>query len=148
MHFLSNYIQISLFCVWNITSRVENSELPQARETPSGKERIQNCDFSRCRLDVSAKANIQHAATKVTNMLYLSSGVRLFITHPSNQPNTLGVLPKSSPDSPSYELMRNTFFHICHIVLLPVSCFFSFFCYMFYFFFAFCCFFNISFLYQ
>ena len=61
---------------------------------------------------MSAKANIQHAATKVTNMLYLSSGVRLFITHPSNQPNTLGVLPKSSPDSPSYELMRNTFFHI------------------------------------
>ena len=107
--------------MWNITSRVENSELPQARETPSGKERIQNCDFSRCRLDVSAKANIQHAATKVTNMLYLSSGVRLFITHPSNQPNTLGVLPKSSPDSPSYVLMRNTFFHICHIVLLPVS---------------------------
>ena len=31
VHFLSNYIQISLFCVWNITSRVENSELPQAR---------------------------------------------------------------------------------------------------------------------
>ena len=31
-------------------------------------------------LDVSAKANIQHAATKVTNMLYLPSGVRLFIS--------------------------------------------------------------------
>ena len=30
-------------------------------------------------LDVSAKANIQHAATKVTTMLYLLSGVRLFI---------------------------------------------------------------------
>ena len=59
VHFLSNYIQISLFCVWNITSRVENSELPQARETPSGKERIQNCDFSRCRLNVRLTAYIQ-----------------------------------------------------------------------------------------
>ena len=47
VHFLSNYIQISLFCVWNITSRVENSELPQARETPSGKERIQNLFLER-----------------------------------------------------------------------------------------------------
>ena len=59
VHFLSNYIQISLFCVRNITSRVENSELPQARETPSGKERIQNCDFSRCRLNVRLNAHIQ-----------------------------------------------------------------------------------------
>ena len=59
VHFLSNYIQISLFCVWNITSLVENSELPQVRETPSGKERIQNCDFSRCRLNVRLNAHIQ-----------------------------------------------------------------------------------------
>ena len=59
VHFLSNYIQISLFCVWNITSWVENSELPQVRETPSGKERIQNCDFSRCRLNVRLNAHIQ-----------------------------------------------------------------------------------------
>ena len=57
--------------------------------------------------------------SEATNRLYLSSGVRLFITHPSNQPNTLGVLPKSSPDSPSYELMRNTFFHTYLVVLLP-----------------------------
>ena len=40
-------------------NELENSELPQARETPSGKERIQNCDFSRCRLNVRLNAHIQ-----------------------------------------------------------------------------------------
>ena len=58
--------------MWNITSRVENSELPQARETPSGKERIQNCDFSRCRLNVRVKALASNLCSEATNMLYLS----------------------------------------------------------------------------
>ena len=40
---------------------------------------------------MSAKANIQHAATKVTNMLYLSSGV-LFVGSSANQLEDLGML--------------------------------------------------------
>ena len=45
-------------------------------------------------LDASAKANIQHAATKVTNMLYLPLGVRLFRL--PRQLGKSGFMPKAA----------------------------------------------------
>ena len=55
-------------------------------------------------LDASVKANIQTAATKVTNMLYLSFGVRLFISHFKSKPippaSQLHSPPVSSQNAP------------------------------------------------
>ena len=55
-------------------------------------------------LNGSAQASIQTAATKVTNMLYLSFGVRLFISHSKPKPippaSQLHSPPVSSQNAP------------------------------------------------